>query len=154
MPSIVLKKILIFLPIIGLYFLRSGAIPITRDQGINALKKMAKKAKLAVKKNRSMMIFPQGTRVDPGVTTAKKPYLPGVFFLYSQSNIPVIPVAHNAGLFWPKNSFMKYTDSISSKTITLAILPEIPPGLKKKEFMERLETDIENKCNELINMEK
>lgn len=50
MPSIVLKKILIFLPIIGLYFLRSGAIPITRDQGINALKKMAKKAKLAVKK--------------------------------------------------------------------------------------------------------
>lgn len=154
MPSIVLKKILIFLPIIGLYFLRSGAIPITRDQGINALKKMAKKAKLAVKKNRSMMIFPQGTRVDPGVTTAKKPYLPGVFFLYSQSNIPVIPVAHNAGLFWPKNSFMKYTDSISSKTITLAILPEIPPGLKKKEFMERLERDIENKSNELINMEK
>jgi hypothetical protein len=49
---------------------------------------------------------------------------------------------------------MKYTDSISSKTITLAILPEIPPGLKKKEFMERLESDIENKCNELINMEK
>ncbi len=49
---------------------------------------------------------------------------------------------------------MKYADSVSSKAITLVILPEIPPGLKKKEFMERLESDIENKCNELINMEK
>ena len=84
--------------IIGLYFLRSGAIPITRDQGINALKKMAKKAKLAVKKNRSMMIFPQGTRVSPGVSSEEKPYLPGVYFLYSQTKVPVIPVAHNAGL--------------------------------------------------------
>ena len=45
MPSIVLKEALIFLPVIGLYFLRSGAIPITRNQGINALKKMGKNAK-------------------------------------------------------------------------------------------------------------
>ena len=49
MPSIVLKKALIYLPVIGLYFLKSGAIPITRDQGINALKKMGRNAKRAVK---------------------------------------------------------------------------------------------------------
>ena len=153
MPSIVLKKALIFLPVIGLYFLRSGAIPITRDQGINALKKMGRNAKIAVKKNRSMMIFPQGTRVSPGVSPKEKPYLPGVFFLYSQTKVPVVPVAHNAGLIWPKNSFIKYPERLSSKSVTLKILPEIQPGLPKKEFLSRLETEIENASNELIKKE-
>ena len=154
MPSIVLKKALIFLPVIGLYFLRSGAIPITRNQGINALKKMGKNAKKAVKENRSIMIFPQGTRVSPGISLKEKPYLPGVFFLYSQTNVPVVPVAHNAGLLWPKNSFMKYPNRLKSESITIKILPEIKPGLSKLEFLKKLETVIEDSSNELINLEK
>ena len=153
MPSIVLKKALIFLPVIGLYFLRSGAIPITRDQGINALKKMGRNAKRAVKEKRSMMIFPQGTRVSPGVSTKEKPYLPGVFFLYSQTKVSVVPVAHNAGLLWPKNSFIKYPSRLKSKSITIKILPEIQPGLSKIEFLKKLETIIENSSNELIKLE-
>ena len=153
MPSIVLKKALIFLPVIGLYFLRSGAIPITRDQGINALKKIGINAKKAVRKNRSMMIFPQGTRVSPGISTKEKPYLPGVFFLYSQTKVPVVPVAHNAGLLWPKNSFMKYPNRLKSKSITIKILPEIKPGLSKIDFLTKLETVIEDNSNELINLE-
>ena len=154
MPSIVLKKALIFLPVIGLYFLRAGAIPITRDQGLNALRKMRKNAKKAVEENRSMMIFPQGTRVSPGVSSKEKPYLPGVFFLYSQTNVPVVPVAHNAGLLWPKNSFFKYPNRLKSKSITIQILPEIKPGLSKQEFLTKLETAIETSTNELINLEK
>ena len=154
MPSIVLKKALIFLPVIGLYFLRSGAIPITRNQGINALKKMGKNAKKAVKEKRSMMIFPQGTRVSPGISSKEKPYLPGVFFLYSQTKVPVVPVAHNAGLLWPKNSFMKFPNRLKSKSITIKILPEIKPGLSKVEFLKKLETVIEDSSNELINLEK
>ena len=153
MPSIILKKVLIFLPVIGLYFLRSGAIPITRDQGINALKKMGRNAKRAVKEKRSMMIFPQGTRVSPGVSTKEKPYLPGVFFLYSQTKVSVVPVAHNAGLLWPKNSFVKYPSRLKSKSITIKILPEIQPGLSKIEFLKKLETNIENSSNELIKLE-
>tara|TARA_E500000081_G_scaffold50054_1_gene53218 strand:+ start:79 stop:681 length:603 start_codon:yes stop_codon:yes gene_type:complete len=154
MPSIVLKKALIYLPVIGLYFLKSGAIPITRDQGINALKKMGRNAKRAVKENRSMMIFPQGTRVNPGVSSREKPYLPGVFFLYTQTKVPVIPVAHNAGLLWPKNSFMKYPDRLKSKSLTIQILPAIEPGLSKLEFLKKLETSIESHSNKLIEMEK
>lgn len=154
MPSIVLKKALIYLPVIGLYFLKSGAIPITRDQGINALKKMGRNAKRAVKENRSMMIFPQGTRVNPGVSSREKPYLPGVFFLYTQTKVPVIPVAHNAGLLWPKNSFMKYPDRLKSKSLTIQILPAIEPGLSKLEFLKKLETSIESHSNKLIDMEK
>ena len=154
MPSIVLKKALIYLPVIGLYFLKSGAIPITRDQGINALKKMGRNAKRAVKENRSMMIFPQGTRVNPGVSSREKPYLPGVFFLYTQTKVPVIPVAHNAGLLWPKNSFMKYPNRLKSKSLTIQILPAIEPGLSKLEFLKKLETSIESHSNKLIDMEK
>ena len=154
MPSIVLKKALIYLPVIGLYFLKSGAIPITRDQGINALKKMGRNAKRAVKENRSMMIFPQGTRVNSGVSSKEKPYLPGVFFLYTQAKVPVIPVAHNAGLLWPKNSFMKYPDRLKSNSVTIKILPAIQPGLSKLEFLKKLEDSIESHANELIDMEK
>jgi 1-acyl-sn-glycerol-3-phosphate acyltransferase len=154
MPSIVLKKALIYLPVIGLYFLRSGAIPITRDQGINALKKMGRNAKKAVNENRSMMIFPQGTRVNPGITPEEKPYLPGVFFLYNQTKVPVIPVAHNAGLLWPKNSFMKYPDRLKTKRVTIKILPAINPGMSKIEFLKKLESDIESNSNELIELEK
>ena len=125
----------------------------TRDQGRNAVKKRGRKAKQAVKENRSMMILPQGTRVNPGVTTKEKPYLPGVFFLYSQTKVSVIPVAHNAGLLWPKNSFIKYPNRLKSKSITIKILPEIQQGLSKIEFLQKLETIIEDSSNELIKLE-
>ena len=105
-------------------------------------------------RSRSMMIFPQGTRVNPGVSSKEKPYLPGVFFLYTQTKVPVIPVAHNAGLLWPKNSFMKYPDRLKSNSVTIKILPAIQPGLSKLEFLKKLETSIESHSNELIDMEK
>ena len=154
MPSIVLKKALIFLPVIGLYFLRAGAIPITRDQGLNALRKMGRNAKKAVKENRSIMIFPQGTRVKPGISSKEKPYLPGVYILYSQAKVSVIPVAHNAGVIWPKNSFFKYPNRLRSKSVTIQILPEIKPGLSKQEFLTKLENIIETTSNKLIKLEK
>ena len=115
---------------------------------------MGRNAKKAVKEKRSMMIFPQGTRVSPGTSSKEKPYLPGVFLLYSQAKVPVIPVAHNAGLLWPKNSFLKYPNRLKSKSITLKILPEIQPGLSKQEFLAKLETAIETSSDELINLEK
>ena len=114
---------------------------------------MGRNAQKAVKENRSMMIFPQGTRVDPGISSKEKPYLPGVFFLYSQAKVPVIPVAHNAGLFWPKNSFLKYPNRHKTKTVTLEIMDEIPSGLDKKTFMDRLEKSIEDKTRKLIQEE-
>ena len=72
----------------------------------------------------------------------------------SQAKVPVIPVAHNAGLLWPKNSFLKYPNRLKSKSITLKILPEIQPGLSKPEFLSKLETAIETSSDELINLEK
>ena len=53
----------------------------------------------------------------------------------------------------PKNSFIKYPERLSSKSVTLKILPDIQPGLSKKEFLSKLETEIENASNELIKKE-
>ena len=70
------------------------------------------------------------------------------------TKVPVIPVAHNAGLLWPKNSFMKYPNRLKSKTVTIKILPEINRGLSKIDFLKKLETDIEMHSNQLIEWEK
>ena len=63
-------------------------------------------------------------------------------------------MAHNAGLLWPKNSFLKYPNRLRSKSITIQILPEIQPGLPKQDFLTRLENIIETTSNKLIKMEK
>ena len=153
MPSIVMKRELMFLPIIGLYFLKGGSIPITRSNNLQSLKKISKMAKRAINKGRSVLIFPQGTRVPLNSSTEDFPYLPGVYFIYSQLKIPVVPVVHNAGILWPKNSFIKYPDKVKSKTITLEILKEIPVGLEKNKFMNTLEHTIETSTNTLIKKE-
>ena len=150
MPSIVLKKELIYLPIIGLFFLKGRAIPIIRQNTIEALKKIVKMAKKNLNKGSSILIFPQGTRVPLHASTKDYPYQSGIYFLYSQCNIPVIPVAHNAGLFWPKNSFLKYPNKHNTKTVTIEIMDEIPIGLDKKTFMDKLEKSIEDKTRKLI----
>jgi len=153
MPTIVIKRELVFLPIIGLYFLKGGSIPINRSDNFDSLKKMARMAKKAIKKGRSILIFPQGTRVPVNSDTRDYPYLPGVFFLYSQCKIPVVPVAHNAGLLWPKNSFIKFPNNLKSKTVTMRLLDEIPVGLNKNDFLKELETKTETETNRLIKEE-
>ena len=90
----------------------------------------------------------------PGISSIEKPYLPGVFFLYSQAKVPVIPVAHIAGLLWPKNSFFKYPNRLKTKSVTIQILPEIQPGLSKQKFLTKLENIIETASNKLIMLEK
>ena len=153
MPTIIIKRELIFLPIIGFYFLKGGSISINRSNSLDSLKKMSKMAKKAIKKGRSILIFPQGTRVPVYSSTRDYPYLPGVFFLYSQCKIPVVPVAHNAGLFWPKNSFIKFPNNLKSKTVTIKLLDEIPIGLNKNDFLKELESKTEKETNIMIEKE-
>ncbi len=153
MPVIILKRELIFLPIIGLYFLKGGAIPIKRDNSIKSLKLISSSALKAVQKGRSILIFPQGTRVPVNASINDFPYLTGIYLMYSKLNIPVVPIAHNAGLFWPKNSFIKYPNNLKSKNVSLSFMKEIPVGLEKKDFMKILIDKIENGTNKLIKSE-
>jgi 1-acyl-sn-glycerol-3-phosphate acyltransferase len=86
---------------------------------------------------RSMLIFPQGTRVPPGVS---KPYEVGVFALYESTGLPVVPVALNSGLVWPRNSWLKYPG-----TVEIHFLEPIRSGLTRKQFMSKLEQRIESR---------
>jgi 1-acyl-sn-glycerol-3-phosphate acyltransferase len=87
------------------------------------------------------VIFPEGTRTAPG---ERRDYHPGVAALYSQLDVPVVPVALNSGLFWPRRAFLKRPGHI-----VVEILPPIPTGLPRREFMAQLQSAIEDASDRL-----
>ena len=137
----IMKKELLNIPFYGWYVKRAGHISVDRAAGASALKGMVKDVKTSLEKGRNVVIFPEGTRSFPGEPGT---YQPGVAAIYTQTKMPVIPAAVNSGLFWGRRSFLK-----KPGTIVLEIMPAIEPGLKRKEFMERLEKTIEDKTTEL-----
>ena len=136
-PAFVLKVELLRLPVIGLFFIKTGCIPVNRADGMRALRKMREAALKLAEQGRSMLIFPQGTRVPQGTS---KPYEIGVFALYEATGLPVVPVALNSGHVWPRNSWLKYPG-----TVDIHFLDSIQPGLTRKQFMAKLEAQIESK---------
>lgn len=141
-PAVVLKEELLNIPFWGWYVRRAGMIPIDRAGGTKALGGMMRAAHAAVREGRKIVIFPQGTRLAPGVW---KPYKSGVAALYQELKLPVVPMAHNSGLFCPKGSFVKKPGSI-----TIEFLPPIPPGLTRDAMMARLERELEGAANRLL----
>jgi len=136
-PVIVLKRELLRLPILGLCFRKSGCIAVDRSAGMKALRKLRKDAVAAADAGRSLLIFPQGTRVGPGVAHR---YEIGVFALYESTGLPVVPIALNSGHVWGRNSWMKRPGQIA-----VEFLEPIEPGLDRRDFMNRLETAIETR---------
>lgn len=143
-PAIALKKELTWIPFFGWYVQRLKMVPLSRMKGhrMKDLKKLLSSAKEALEQNRSIIIFPEGTRSLPG---QKGKYYSGVSSLYHHLKIPVIPTAHNAGLYWPRRGFIKYPG-----TIKLEFLEGIEPGLSRQEFMHVLEDKIETTTNNLV----
>lgn len=141
-PSYVLKRELMFIPFFGWYMAKTGIIAINRGSPLKALKQMVIYARQQVKQKRQILIFAEGTRRLPG---DKPVYKSGIATLYSELNIPVLPIAHNAGLYWPKSSFYRYKGVLKIK-----ILPPIAPGLDKKTFLEDLKDAIETNCNSML----
>lgn len=139
--AIVLKKELFLLPFFGWYAKKYGAIGIDRSAGASAIRQLIKEARKSVAVGRPIVIFPEGTRLPPG---EKGEYHSGVAALYKDLKIPVVPVALNSGMYWPKRKLIRRPG-----VITMRFLPPIPPGLPRKEFMERLETAIEAAQNEI-----
>ena len=134
-PVIVLKRELLYLPILGWFFLRSGCIAIDRKAGMAALKKLRQKAEASVAGGRSLLIFPQGTRVASGQSVR---YQVGVFALYQATSLDVVPVALNSGRFWARNGFIK-----KPGVVVVHFLPAIDQGLPRDSFMTKLEYEIE-----------
>jgi 1-acyl-sn-glycerol-3-phosphate acyltransferase len=134
-PAFVLKKELLSIPLFGWFIRKAGMIAVDRKAGASALRQMARQATETLEGGRSILIFPEGTRVPPGQT---RPYQPGVAALYTQQKVPVVPLALNSGLFWGRRAFIKRPG-----TIVVEVLPPIPPGLDRKALIRELESRIE-----------
>ena len=131
----VLKKELMWIPFFGWYAQKARMIVVDREAHAAALKKLVKDSRDRLTEDRQLVIFPEGTRGDPGV---KGDYKPGVAALYRDLDLPVHPVATNSGVHWPRHGFLR-----KPGVIVFEYLEPIPPGLKRAEFMRLLEERIE-----------
>jgi 1-acyl-sn-glycerol-3-phosphate acyltransferase len=142
-PVFVLKRELMRVPFYGWYAKRVGMIAIDRSAAGAALRAMTKAARRALSGRLSIIIFPEGTRKNPG---AAPDYKPGIAALYQRLDVACVPVALNSGLFWTGPAgFLK-----KRGRIVLQFLPAIAPGLKRQDFTRALEERIEATTADLV----
>ncbi len=113
----VLKRELLLIPFFGWGLGLTQPIAIDRRSGVRALEQITKQGRNRLDSGRWVVVFPEGTRVSPGET---KRHGIGGAVLAAETGYPVVPVAHNAGSFWPRHGFMKRPG-----TVTVVIGPVI-----------------------------
>ncbi|MDQ6989711.1 MAG: lysophospholipid acyltransferase family protein [Mariprofundaceae bacterium] len=141
----VLKQELMYIPLFGWALKALDAIAIQRSNPREALKKINNEGIKELQNGRSVLIFPEGTRTAVGETGN---YQPSAIMLAKKAEVPILLVAHNAGVCWPRGSILK-----QSGTITLRFLPpisaqEVQEG-KRNDLLATCETRIEAACREL-----
>ena len=142
-PLYILKRELQWIPFFGWYIMKMRMIPVDRGSRSKALKAVIAATREELQRNpRQLIIYPEGTRRAPGDEPA---YKWGIVELYTQLGLPVVPVAHVAGLYWPRRKFLRYPGVLKAR-----FLPPIPPGLAKDEFMRRLVAETEAGCDALL----
>jgi 1-acyl-sn-glycerol-3-phosphate acyltransferase len=141
-PFFALKRELMYIPVFGLFLIKTNMISIDRSAGGRALVKVPRRARQEVLQGRQFVIFPEGTRRPIG---APPQYKPGIALIYTDCGVPCLPVALNSGLFWPRRTFMRYPG-----TLVVEFLDPLPPGLSRDEFLTRLRTTIEEATDRLV----
>jgi len=142
-PAIILKRELLFYPFLGWYALKANMIPIDRAGTSKTLRAMVSAAKARAAKGRSIVIFPEGTRTAAGSPPAYQ--AAGISALNKALDLPIVPVATNAGLCWRPTGARR-----SPGLVVYEVLPPIPAGLERKTLMQRLEGDLETACDRLL----
>ncbi len=138
----IMKAELKWAPILGLYAMRIGTIPVKRGRKGGAVSGMVNNVEKQSVEEGQTVIYPQGTRVLPGV---KKPYKVGAAVLYDRLGQKCYPVATNIGVFWARRSPYR-----KPGTAVLEFLDPIEPGLEIKEFIALLEDTIETRSDQLM----
>lgn len=138
----VLKRELLWLPFFGWGLALLKPIAIDRKAGKRALATLLKQGEARLAQGLWVVIFPEGTRVAPG---EHRRYAPGGAILAVKSGYPVIPVAHNAGEFWPRHGFLKRPG-----TIRLVIGPPLDPrGRSANDINSAVQAWIEEKTAQI-----
>lgn len=114
----VYKRELHRIPFFGWGLAQLRMIPIDRAKGRDAVDQVIRVGKLRLEEGRWPLLFPEGTRIAPGQAGR---YKAGGVLLARSAGVPIIPIAHNAGEYWPRRSFLK-----KPGMITVSIGPLIP----------------------------
>lgn len=145
-PAFVLKRELYLIPVFGWYLWRSGQVAIDRRAGKKAVASMVAQARRYVAQGRSIVVFPEGTRKAVG---AVPHYKKGIAYVSAELGVPVVPVALNAGKFWPRSLLLK-----RSGNAVIEFLPAMPPaGNAKDAWLSDLETRVETATAKLLQQE-
>lgn len=137
-----LKRELLWIPFFGWGLAMLEPIAINRDAGLRAMRQLVEQGTARLRAGRWVVIFPEGTRVAAG---QRGTYHKGGALLAEKSGFPVVPVAHNAGEFWPRQGFLK-----KPGTIRMIIGPAIPTqGLRTAEINALAEAWIEAQMQQL-----
>lgn len=116
----VLKRELLAIPLFGRMLKAAGMIAVDRGAGASAMRSLLRDGQAAAKAGRQIVIFPEGTRTDPGAPVVLQS---GVAALAGKLGVPVIPVATDSGRFWGRRAFRK-----APGTIRIAIGPALDPS--------------------------
>lgn len=143
-PAIILKRELLRIPLWGWFLARIHPIAIDRSQGKEAIKQVIEGGKRVKKEGRPIIIFPQGTRVYPWQTPVEKPYKIGAARLYEAAGLPVIPLALNSGMFWPRKSWVK-----KPGTVIFEFLEPIEPGMELQDAANLIQQRTEHATHRL-----
>ena len=141
-PIFILKKELLKIPVFGWYLKKIGSISIDRNKiSKENLDFFSKVSEILNYSNRTLIIFPQGTRSS---LEERLPFKKGAARIYEKLKIKCQPVAINSGRVWPKQGILK-----SNLTITISILKPIDQGLDKEYFLKNLEDEIYSELDAL-----
>lgn len=141
-PKFIMKSSLKWAPVLGWYALRIGCVPVDRGKRAQAIEQMKEGVAAGAEQPGQLVIYPQGTRVAPGVS---RPYKVGAGVLYQQLGEACYPAATNVGVFWPRHGLYRRPG-----LAVVEFLPPIPAGLGVVEFMAELERVIETASDRLL----
>ena len=141
-PVFILKKELLSIPIFGWYLKKISSISIKRDKVTKDNLNFFDNIKKTIQNtDRPLIIFPQGTRVNPD---ERPPFKKGVARIYEELKISCQPVAINSGYVWPKRGLKR-----ANKKIIVSILPSINYEIEKNQFVNNLEKKIYTELNKI-----
>ncbi|MCD2175688.1 lysophospholipid acyltransferase family protein [Rhizobium sp. C4] len=140
-PLFILKRELLWIPVFGWYVAKQRMIGVNRAARGKAMTDVMARTLEEMKTGRQLIIYPEGTRRPSG---AEPVYKYGIARLYRDLQMPVVPVVHHAGIFWPRRKSIRQGGVIKAR-----ILPPIAPGMDEKEFFDHLVKTMEeasDKC--------
>jgi len=138
----ILKRELLRLPLFGWGLAAAHPIAIDRSAAVRSLEQVVEEGKQRLSIGLSVVVFPEGTRVPPG---ENRRYRAGGAQLAIEAGVPVIPVAHNAGVFWPRGGFVK-----RAGVITIEIGDPVQSDNREpRELTDEIKEWIESRCQNM-----